>query len=164
MKILSDIPWVSWVIPSDVRPTTTDIAWNHLGHLRLYHLIFSPWIVYPYRLDGSVISRYLVVPDLGALIESRLKFGAHVSKIVNDSFCLLGVISCITRNFHRYSCILYLFCSLVLWKFEFSSTVWNFIGLNQTHRWDWFATTACSSCLRSPYRTYTLLWLYVNLL
>ena len=91
-------------------------------------------IVHPYTLDGSDIARSSVVRDLGVFVDSRLKFGAHVSKIVNDSLRLLGVIARITRNFRSYTCILHLFRSLVLSRLNFSSTVWNSLGVSQTLR------------------------------
>lgn len=74
--------------------------------------------------------------DMEVFIDSRLKFVAHISKIVNDSFGTLGVISHIIRNLHSYSCILHLFNSLVLSKFKFSTTVLNSLGIIKPTVWN----------------------------
>ena len=69
-------------------------------------------VVHPYTLDGSEISRSSVVRDLGILIDSRLNFNYHVSKVINDSLRILGIISSITRDFRNYTCMLNLFTGI----------------------------------------------------
>ena len=91
-------------------------------------------VVHPYTLDGSEISRSSVVRDLGILIDSRLNFNYHVSKVINDSLRILGIISRITRDFQNYTCILNLFRALVLSRLDFCSTVWNSLGVTQALR------------------------------
>ena len=63
-----------------------------------------------------------VVQDLGILVDSHLKFGAHVHKIVNGSLRLLGVMSHIPRLF-SVICVYFIF--FARWFHQ----DWNFIQL-----------------------------------
>lgn len=91
-------------------------------------------VVHPYTLDGSEISRSAVLRDLDILFDSRLSFNYNVSKVINDSLRILGIISRITRDFRNHTCILNLFRALVLSRLDLCSTVRNSLGVSQALR------------------------------
>lgn len=86
---------------------------------------------FDYTLNNCSIERVSVVRDLGVFLDSEFKFSDHVAYLSNTCYRTLGAITRMTRNFRGYSCLLYLYRSLILSKLDFSSVVWN--RLNQTN-------------------------------
>jgi len=78
---------------------------------------------FTYKTDGVPLEQVELYKDLRVLFDPFLLFEQHISKIVNKSYSMLGLIQ---RNFRKLSreCFVVLYKILVRPHLEYANTVW----------------------------------------
>lgn len=82
-------------------------------------------VVYPYEMDGSILSRPESVRDLGVTFVKKLSFNDHISKTVAQSTKTLGFVIRTSKGFNNDATILQLYTSLVRSRLEYAALVWD---------------------------------------
>lgn len=72
---------------------------------------------------GLAIAKSDTIHDLGVLPNSCLSLTEYITKVINYTFQVQGVIYRMTRIFRTQAGMINLFCELVLSKLEFFSAV-----------------------------------------
>lgn len=67
------------------------------------------------------------------IVDSRLDFILHISRIVSHSIRYLGAISRLTRKFRFPKCLLTLYSALVRPRLEFASVIWSSIAMSHSN-------------------------------
>uniref|UniRef100_A0A0K8WLI3 RNA-directed DNA polymerase from mobile element jockey n=1 Tax=Bactrocera latifrons TaxID=174628 RepID=A0A0K8WLI3_BACLA len=78
-----------------------------------------------YMLNNKVISEVEDIKDLGIIIDSKLTFTKHISKITLQAHKMLGFITRTCRDFADPRSLLNLYYSLVQPILEYGSVVWS---------------------------------------
>ena len=63
--------------------------------------------------------------DLGITFQNNLSFNKHMSKVIGESFKIMGVILRNCRNFKNLDTLLTLFTTMVRPKLEYASEIWS---------------------------------------
>lgn len=88
-------------------------------------------IMYDYSINGEMLKRCDSVCDLGVVLDSKLSFRDHISKIGGECFKLLGFIIRNAGDFTSCDTLKLLFNSFVRSRLEYSSVIW--CPFYQTH-------------------------------
>jgi hypothetical protein len=81
-------------------------------------------IIYDYKIDGSVLTRRVVVKELGVTFDSKLSFVPHIRSVVSSCFKTNGFVVRNSIFFFESSTLITLFSALVRSKIEYASVVW----------------------------------------
>jgi hypothetical protein len=82
---------------------------------------------YDYQLCHTAITCTSSIKDLGVFFDSKLYFHSHVDSIFSECIKLLGLIRSITFRFFSLDCLYAFYFTLVRFKLEYVSVVWNSI-------------------------------------
>lgn len=85
--------------------------------------IKTPFI-FPYVIDGNVLSRPVTFDDLGVTFDSQLSFVPHINTVISRSYKCMGSIM---RNGKHFSSdtLLNLFNAFVRSRLEYASIIWS---------------------------------------
>lgn len=93
-----------------------------------YHIRFSrkrSTVPTTYKLNAETLQEVHEIRDLGVIIDSKLKFKAHIDAIVAKSAKMLGFLKRNAKGFLSNRTKVILFNSLVRSQLEFASIIWN---------------------------------------
>lgn len=81
-------------------------------------------IMFPYNLNGEILSRPNFVRDLGVLFDPQLSFSQHIDTIVSKCHKTMGFI---IRNGRNFSCdtLIRLFNAYIRSRLEYASIIWS---------------------------------------
>lgn len=82
-------------------------------------------ILFDYKIGDTVISRTVIMKDLGVTFDQKLTFHEHIVTVAKESFQRLGFVLRNARDFKNNHVIRLLYNALVRSKLEASSCVWN---------------------------------------
>ena len=81
-------------------------------------------IIFPYRIENSLINRTERIKDLGILFDTKLQFIEHIHEMVSKSFRTYGFIYRNCRDFTYTRTLCSLFFSLVRSQLEYGALIW----------------------------------------
>lgn len=89
-----------------------------------FYKIKTP-IIFNYKLNDILLETKLLHTDLGIAFDEELTFHAHIDKIINKSFKMLGFIKRYTSDFKNPYTVKYLYVTLVRPHLEYCTVVWS---------------------------------------
>lgn len=85
----------------------------------------STKFVFSYSISDTPLKRATEVTDLGVTFDEKLRFSAHIDRVVSKAYCLLGFIRRNSKDFRDAYTLKSLYVSLVRSTLEYCSIIWS---------------------------------------
>ena len=80
--------------------------------------------IYDYKIESEVLSRPIMIHDLGVIFDSKLTFRFHIEHVISECFKTLGYIYRNTKEFTESKTLMSLYTALVRPKIDYACVIW----------------------------------------